>query len=426
VSFSAAWFRILDEGFGIFDNSVASLQQAVDDATDSAWELIFDRGLDATTDAIQVVRELLAAEVERVREQDALDSIESTIDERSVFSRMISVETEVPDFASLTDALLSAGRAPGNLRFEPIGNPVLGVGSYEVFGRLPGTQVQIPLVPAWRLKRDFLPLKGQVGTFQRRIAIERGDVRLYRYGDQFIDAVSDFLWHDDRGRAFGMWRWLPDWPREERPVYRFDYAIEANPLEAIDWIDHRGVLAALPLAPGLDRLSVNRRADGIFAPIIVSLWIDENGSLLEDDRHLEAVRAPYAKPSAGVQGGDYSLNRTRIEHAYELVPATFWGGRWRAAEKAAQEHIRSDATVRAAIDHALAVAQREAAIGLNQLQLRSARTDGEERARLEQEIEFESIVASALDSSIRTPTLRLDSTGVVVVSGHGLDSIGTA
>lgn len=425
ASFSAAWFRILEEGFGVFDGSVASLQHAVDEATAAAWDLLLVRGVDAATDAITLVQQRLADEVERVREQDALDSIESSTDERSLFNRMVSVEAEASEFANLTDALLSARRTPGNLRFEPVGNPVQGVGSYEVFGRLPGHQAQIPLVPGWRLLRDFLPLRGHVGTFQRTIAIERGDIHLYRYGDQFIDAVSDFLSNDDRGRAFGMWRWLPDWTREERPIYRFDYAVEANPMEVTHWDDKASPLAARHLAHGLDRLSVSKRADGIFAPMIVSLWVDEHGSLLEDLRQIEAVRSPYAKPVPGVQGGDYALNHNRIERAYELVPATIWQERWRAAEKAAQEHVRSDQAVSTAVDRALAVAENEASIRLNQLRLRSARTAGAEHAMLEQEIELELIVANVLENCIRTPTLRLDSTGIIVVSGDGLEPTGT-
>ena len=26
-----------------------------------------------------------------------------------------------------------------------------------------------------------------------------------------------------------MWRWLPDWSRDDTAVYRFDYAVEAEP-----------------------------------------------------------------------------------------------------------------------------------------------------------------------------------------------------
>lgn len=422
-SYAAAWHRILREGFGVYENSIASLQHAVDDATDAAWQLLLKRGPDGTDDAIAVVREALLAEVERVREQDALDSLESTSDVRSVFNRMQEVEAEAPEFSLLTNNLLSKAGAPGNLRFEPVGHPISGVGSFEVIGKLPGKQAQIPLVPAWRLIRDFLPLKEHRGTFVRAVAIKQSNVHLYRYGDQFIDAVSDFLWHDDRGRAFGMWRWLPTWARAETVVYRFDYAIEANPLEVPTHVDPRSELAALPVTDGQDHLSVSRRADGIFPPLIVTIWMDDKGKELTSKVHLDAVAAPYRKPVAGTEtgGGDYALNRTRIEHAYEIVSADTWGDKWRNAEGSAQQLVRSSDETLAAIERAAAIAENDATTRLRQLRLRATRSSGAELNHLNEEIHREEIVARALAAAIAAPTLRLDSTGLVVLSGRGLD-----
>ncbi|MEU5861639.1 protein DpdE [Nonomuraea sp. NPDC047529] len=425
-SFAESWMRILTEGFGVFDKSVASLQRAVDLATDTAWQMLFEQGVDATDEAIDTVRAILDDEVERVREQDALDSIESPTDERSVYGQMMAFEDQASSFADLTDALLSSRRAIGNLRFEPVGDPVHTIGGYEPIGRLPGRQAQIPLVPTWRLKRDFVPLSGHRGTFVRTVAIEHEDVRLYRYGDQFIDAVSDFLWNDDRGRAFGMWRWLPDWPREECPVYRFDYAVEANPFEAASEADGFHLLAATPTDGRFDRPSLRRRADGAFPPLIVTVWMGEDGNPLSDERHLDALQAQYAKPIAGRDGGDYALNRERIERAYELVPAERWGQRWRAVESAAQQLIRSDDAVIQAQMRALAIAEADMATRLNQLRLRAARSEGNERALLEEEIRIESMVGQALTAAVRMPSLRLDSTGVVIVSGRGFEQDGYA
>ncbi|MFC8235891.1 protein DpdE [Streptomyces sp. NPDC057284] len=425
-SFAAAWTRILTEGFAVFDTSVASLQHAVDAATDTAWHMLFDQGVNATHEAIETVRAVLEGEVERVREQDALDSIEAPTDERSVYGRMMAFEEQVSSFADVTDALLSSRRSPGNLRFAPVGDPVHTTGSYEPISRPPSGLAQIPLVPVHRLQRDFLPLREHRGTFVRTLAVEHEEVRLYRYGDQFIDAVSDFLWNDDRGRAFGMWRWLPDWPRAERLVYRFDYAIEANPLEVTSEADRLDQLTAEVVGEALDRPSLRRRADGVFPPLIVTVWMDGDGTPLSDERHLDALTARYTKPAPGSPGGDYALNRERIKHAYELVPAQRWGQRWREAERGAQRLVRGDQAVRAACSRALAIAETDIVTRLRQLGLRAARSQGNERAFLEKETRIESLVGQALTAAIRTPSLRLDSTGVVVVSGRGLEQDGYA
>lgn len=418
-SFAEAWRQIVTDGFGIFDTSVASLQQAVDEATDEAWRILLERGVAGANDAIARVREMLDAEIERVREQDALDSLEATTDDRSLYARMVEVESDSAEFADLTDRLLAAKRVPGNLRFDVIGNPTVDLGGYEIVGRLPGKQAQIPLIPAWRLLRDFMPLKGHRGTFSRSVAMTKEDVHLYRYGDQFIDAVSDFLWHDDRGRAFGMWRWLPDWRRDDTPVYRFDYAVEANPHEVPRAWDPRGELATV--SQGIDQLSISRRADGLFPPIIVTVWMTANAKELTTKVYLDALSAPYVKPHAATEGGDYALNRTRIEHANELIPVAKWGASWRKAEAEAQRLVRGRDDIRDAVARASTIAHNDSSTRLSQLRLRAVRSSGAEMRLLEEEIHREEVVARALAAAIQTPTLRLDSTGMVILSGRSLE-----
>lgn len=419
-TYSGAWERILKDGFGIFDNSVASLQQAVDNATDEAWHILLQMGLDGVPAAVARVREMLDAEIERVREQDALDSLETSVDERSVYARIADVESNASTFAQVGDDLLAANSAAGNLRFERRGNPATGLGGYESLGRLPGKHAQIPLIPASRLVRDFLPLKGHVGTFIREVALSCEDVHLYRYGDPFIDAVSDFLWHDDRGRAFGMWRWMPEWPREDTPLYRFDYAVEANPLEVPSSRDPRSELVTV--TAGIDQLALTRRADGIFPPMIVSVWMTAGAQELTSQSHLDALGAPYAKPGTTRAGGDYSLNRVRIQDAYDLIPEHHWGESWRSAERAAQHLIRSRDDVRSAVQRATAIAERDASTRLSQLRLRAMRTAGSELVRLQEEIQREEVIARAMAAAVTAPSLRLDSTGIVVLSGRALTS----
>ncbi len=423
-SFAAAWMQILSEGFAVFDTSIASLQHAVDAATDAAWDLLFEHGADAAPDAIRMVRTMLEDEVKRVQEQDALDSIEAPADERSVYGRMMASESQAASFADVTDALLSSRRAAGNLRFAPAGDPAHAIGSYEPVSRLAAGHVQMPLVSAARLQRDFVPLAGHRGTFVRKVAVEHEDVRLYRYGDQFIDAVSDFLWNDDRGRAFGMWRWIPTWPYAERLAYRFDYAIEAQPLQASPESDLLDQLAAAWTSDLVDLPSLRRRADALFPPLIATVWTDADGTPITDGRHLDALQARYAKPTPAEPGGDYALNSERIKHAYAFIPADQWAPRWRAAEHSAQRLVHSNDAVEATRTRALAMAETDIATRLRQLRLRAARSEGNERAELEEEVETEALAGQALMTALQTPSLRLDSTGVVVVSGRSPEQDG--
>ena len=205
-----------------------------------------------------------------------------------------------------------------------------------------------------------------------------------------------------------------------RPVYRFDYAVEADPLEVPSAEDPRRELVTV--SAGMDQRALTRRADGIFPPIIVSVWMTSGAQELTSRSHLDALSAPYAKPGPIRAGGDYSLNRVRIEQAYELIPAGNWGESWRSAEGAAQRLVRSREDVRAAVERATAIANRDSATRLSQLRLRAMRTTGSELVRLEEELHREEVIARAMSAAVAAPSLRLDSTGIVVLSGRALTS----
>ncbi len=226
-------------------------------------------------------------------------------------------------FGSITHALVAANQSPGNLRFQVVGDPRTHVGAYDPLSRRRGQQFQLPLVSVQRLKRDFLPLRNHRGTYLRSLAVSQPNTHLLRYGDPFIDAVSDFLWHDDRGRAFGMWRWLPEWGLGTQIAYRFDFAVQATP------------------SVGDRPSSLKHRADGLFPPLIATVWIDPLGRQIIDEERIAVLEAPYTKPIGTQPGGDFSLNRQRILAAFRLIPVAEWGDRWKSAATKARESARS-------------------------------------------------------------------------------------
>ncbi|MGY1780311.1 protein DpdE [Geodermatophilus sp. SYSU D01036] len=405
-SLATTWSRILEEGFGVFTSSIASLQFAVEAATQNAWQRLVSDGVMACDSIIADVRTSLAAELERVREQDALDSIESGGEHSAIYEELQRSELGEAAFGDLTHALLAANSAPGNLRFRVISDPRSGVGGYDALTRLPGRQLQIPLVSVERLERDFLPIRDQRGTFLRQIAVRQQDTHLYRFGDPFIDAVSDFLWHDDRGRAFGMWRWIPNWARGLTIAYRFDYAVEARPTNG-----HRGTAADSTLM---------HRADGLFPPLIVTVWVDQHGNQIEDAELLNTLELPYIKPRDGSAGGDFSLTRIRIEAAYKFIPTADWSQSWRAAEGAAVRVVLSRQEVAEAIAIGATGARIDSERRVRQLRLRASRASRDEGRALEAEAAHEEEVGRAIAGAIETPTLRLDGTGIVMLSGEEL------
>jgi ATP-dependent helicase HepA len=261
------------------------------------------------------------------------------------------------------------------------------------------------------VRRDFVRLEGQTGTFRRDVAVERPDVRLYRYGSPFIDAVCDFVWHDDRGRCFGLWRHEPTWKHGELIAYRFDYHVEANMPEP-------SPLAAMSDAD--ESHAIQRRADSIFPPAVESIWMDSDGTAIVDPDVVEVLERGYRKPTGAEEGGDLNLNLARLQAAYQVLPQADWRDAWRGAEAAARTMVVTLDSFTTRVDASLELCVQDALTRQRQLALRESHTEGEEASALRAEREVESAMAKTLKVAVRDPRLSLDSTGIVIVAGYRL------
>lgn len=409
ATLTSAWRAVLTGGFGVFERSIASLQHVVEVATAEAWRILFVGGAVAARSATERVSYLLEQEIEKIREQDALDAIAAVQDERSLYRALTRVEETSAAFGRASDELFALQGSEGNLRFSREGSPTDGIGGYRV--RHPGSASAsaLPLVPAWRVLRDFVRLEGHQGTFVRDIAVRAQGIHLYRYGDSFIDSVADFLWHDDRGRAWGLWRHIPGWKEPEHPWFRFDYHVEASSEALVEMVTL--------LEPGAETASITRRLDGFLPPIVVSLWLDANGK--EPGDNLQRIlEAPYDKWRNATEGRDYNLSRRRIDWVYDLIPLKEWSGTWRLIEKTAASLVESRTGVLEAVATATSQAERLLDVRIRQLQLRLERVQDTERRSLAKEIRLEQAIKDAMIEELRVPEVRLDSVGVVIVSSE--------
>ncbi|MFW0793304.1 protein DpdE [Gordonia sp. CPCC 205515] len=404
-----AWTAIVERGFEVFTASVASLQHAVERSTDEAWAALLLDGPDAIDRVVKNVTEQLAEELEKVREQDAVDSREAPVDSRSIFAEVSVCEADQQDFAEASDNLLARERAPGNIRLTTNGSPRTGIGSYRIIKE---RSAEPPLIPLSRLRRDFVPIEGQAGTFRREIAVATPDVRLFRYGSRFINAVSDFIMNDDRGRAFGMWRYDTDWEYEELVAFRFDFHVEAN-IELASGVessaDSDGSRAAL------------RRADSLFPPAIETVWVDSAGSIITEPATLAVLNRHYRKRRVPGESDDFSLNLQRLQKAFRLVPQSSWLDQWRAAEAAAKRAITGLPRVQEKIATGMSLCSEDSNGRIQQLALREQYASAEEVAALASERTAEAYMAQTLSEAIAEPALRLDSTGIVIVAGHSIE-----
>ncbi|MGB6073210.1 MAG: protein DpdE [Rhodococcus sp. (in: high G+C Gram-positive bacteria)] len=403
------WGDIVQYGFEVFSKSVASLQHAIEESTSHTWEQMFLSGFETKDIEIRQIKNKLAAELDNVREQDSLDSHQAPKDSRSIFAQIIESETEQSRFAAVSDELFSREGVAGNIRLTPTGTPRTGVGSYHITKE---RSAEPPLIPLWRLRRDFVPLEGQVGTFRRELSVEKADVRLFRYGSPFIDSIADFVWNDDRGRAFGMWRYQQGWESEEFVAYRFDFHVEAN----------------LPVTgkhpPRADEShAIRRRADALFPPSVETVWIDSTGGVISDSATLDILSQRYRKPDSKGSYGDFSLNITRLQQTFRIVPKSLWRNEWRAAQAAASQAVSALQRVKEKIAAGRLLSTQDSQRRSRQLTLRAKYASPSEAVALRQEHRVESSMSQTLFDAIASPSLRLDSTGIVIVAGYSFEDL---
>ena len=69
-----AWIKVLTSGFGIFSESISTLQEVVDDLAGDLWTTVLTDGIEGLLGRQAAVVEVLRKERRRINELDALES----------------------------------------------------------------------------------------------------------------------------------------------------------------------------------------------------------------------------------------------------------------------------------------------------------------------------------------------------------------
>ncbi len=408
-----AWYRVLNEGFRVFDTSIASLQFYVDAVLPRLTDAVFTSGAQGLLEQLDAVRKGIAEEEERISEQDALDAIDASEQEAaSCFQSIRELEGSYQelenDFHGWVGEALLFRRDPDFYRTE-------GLVHYT------------PAIDRWGQSRTLVPsdwiehrLKKHLeypGTFERAKALKNQGATLLRIGEGLIDTMAGYVRWDDRGQAFALWRWEPTWDAAagaEWTGLRFNYVISADLGAA------RRVLKAFGL-PALAIRSLNRQADAFLPPLIEVVYLDTDGRAVTDPKLLSILERPYLQHSKG--GTDFNLANERLAVLDQLIEPTRWAENCINAKNisAAMVLERGAVPLRVRCEEFAKQAERALSIRLEQLQLRLAgdatplNTAATVSAR---DLELEKALHDALVSGIRTPHLRLDSVGFLAVSGR--------
>lgn len=425
-SLQQAWFNGLEEGWGVFDRSISSLQYMVEDELTRLKERLFTGGVEAlqeVTARIAGPQGLVAAELKLIDQQDALDELAQRSESETDNLFDVDGDWKTIRHAMLywiSDTLLFSAVPVSTVKSTAIEQPV------RLHYHPPESKDKATLIPLAGFLNDFLGAidydapgsrASEPRSFphmaHRTTAVKRG-VRLLRYGDEFVEAVKAFSDIDDRGRSFALWRQVHDGlaPGEFKMCFRFDFLIEV----ALD--KSEAVLAARLGAKRMAAQAVlSRRGDALLAPFIIQVWLDEEGDEVAPEAVARLLTPEYNKLGCN----DYIDKNLGAEHFRALkrqAPDTFanWYERCLRMNKRAHALVLARPELAALKRAALARARAEDDVRHAQMRTRIRSLNGAEAEAESAEFELEQRLNDALYEGIANPVVRVDVTGVVFLA----------
>lgn len=430
-----AWFGILDEGWGVFNRSISSLQYLVEAELSSLKKILIHDGieaLDALRDRLAGSSGVVARELKLIDQQDALDQL-SPVPEAD-FDDMFEADT---DWRTIHKAMMYW--IEENLLFRKVYEPRRpGAQSVDDPFRLhycspDGDNNPPTLIPSSGFIDDFLgaidfDAPGSRSTLPQsypyvahRPTAVRRRVRPLRYGTEFIEAITSFSNLDDRGRSYAMWRQVYDQfsPSEIRLCFRFDFVIETRLNEAL------AILTAdCGQSSQAARAALARRGDTLFRPAVMQVWVDEEGDELPQDFIERFLMPEYAK-----QGGnsyiDKNLETPYLRAFRKMAPDTF--ANWELLCERMRDRAMAIVMGRPELvdrqHRALERASAEEEIRYAQLQTRIQSLHGREAQVEARQLLLEQALNDALHRGISSPLVKVDVAGVVFLTSEPVSVI---
>ena len=411
-----SWMAFMNEGLGVFSDSIASLQYSTSDWIAQGTNKSFTLGSEAWEDlAGQLAGPSgeVAKQKRLIAEQDAMDLMDLSDDtSEALVSRLHALET--PAFLKAFSETLAdwAEKALSIKIFEEEKHypGVIRLVVSEDRTLIPQRQVETYFAGA--LDAAYKPAPwakdaraaSRKMSFGRRLAQERRCL-VARYGEKFLDALYDYTRKDDRGRCYAVWRGRRSLPERCEGVYlRFDFVIEAEDSQALS-----------ACGAAVDPRAIRREADAVLSPLHLEIWLDADHEIVSDAGILALLNAPLVSSPGPFQDGDFDLNHRRWATAAQHDGFRDWQVRLRRSVHVAREKVDSLHKVRGHIAEAKKAAEHwlrnfECQIASRLTVLPDVVRDAETR-QLDIELAWRRAIINSLDK----PRFLLDSAGVVVL-----------
>lgn len=408
TQFANAWQKCLNEGWNIFSNSIAALQYVVDQEVKALTLQLFMDGAESIGAATTRLgpEKGIQNELRLIRNQDALDAIETSYreDSKTLLEQLDDISSNSENFGKVVNAWTL-----NRLHFDRVGerqksDPVFRYhyqssnrGSQTLISREDFLRWFEQAVDSEAVHREFRqPLSYQM-AFSRQTARAR-KVGLARLGNPWIDSLAAYARQDDRGSAFALWRVVDSKDLSDgelhRVFFRFDYLIEANFEEEED-------------------ASIKRKADAAFPPTYKTLWIDQD-SVIPEVGLIDWLEEPYCNRE------DVNIRAEYWPLVLQTLGIQDWVGLCGQIRSVAESTLREQTNLQSLITESVSRFEDEMKVAVAQGRSR-LEIFGDQHQGLEHELEVQQKEGARIHSAISQPKVRLDSCGAVFLSSTKLE-----
>lgn len=390
LAFDRAWYEVLVNGFGLFEESIADVPYLLERQLDEIGRLVFERGPAALYEYVLTLRQLLETERLTAEEQDIIDGTFAGVVKGSDWWRQL--EEADADEEKLAKAFANYIDKSVSLTRHYLGKPIAGTA--PVFELRLDKDREV-LLPAERISPILRHVKVPF-TFGRQRATREPGIELLRPGHPLLDALRTVADWDDRGRSFALWRQVPDW-HDSRLIARI--CVTAT-LDADVMIEDTQQLDTVALA------SLRRLAATWFSTWRSEWFLQPDGNNATDEQIFYCQR-PYQKKV------DHNLGGDRAGALTSLINSVEWPAYCRRMAAGALERTRNEPALQKLLATAHAEAQNYFA--QSQVRLRLRENHGLISSS-SSELETLKLLRDTVEVLLAKPVYQIDSIGVYVLS----------
>jgi ATP-dependent helicase HepA len=434
--FEMAWTDCLVRGFEVFDRSIASLQYLVDEEMHSLQTTLLFEGVDglaSMADRLGGSGGQIAEELRRIDDQDALDAL--IVSDEGSFDELFDEDDRWQEFQKSVDAWLVGVLMMQKGDGPDVGPLPTGDSTFRYVMSRQGKHKSI--IPLDKFVQNFISVldtdfpgasskrpSSFPFTFRRRTALSRRareqNVRLIRYGDTFLQGLTEITSLDDRGRSVAMWRQRTDYQATNLAdvFFRFDFVIEADIAEAASYY-----ASEINGSTETAEAAFRRRGDMVLPPIFHRVWLDSELEVVTDRELVNLLEEPYQPKSVQRGRQDRNLNSDRwsFVNGLGLSVMDYWPDLVFQARDKAETVLRRmeniEERIRTALQSALILDEGRFA----QLRTRIQHADVEYSASERRLLQIEMQATEFLYDGIRSYRVGLDTIGTTFLSPQALD-----